>query len=198
MLSRQRLSPEETRTRIVEVAEEQFRRMGYAKTTVADLAQALGMSSANIYRFFPSKGAINDAICRVIMDQANALAGSIVEGGGTAAERLRRLVIGVHRFNKGRFTDEHRLHDMVQVAMDESWPAVEQHKRDIARFIAMLVAEGMKNGEFAPGDAEAAAQDVFHACVCLFHPVLIAQSAHLDSEFMAERMARFVLEALKP
>lgn len=172
--------------------------MGYAKTTVADLAQALGMSSANIYRFFPSKSAINDAICRVIMDAANELAASIVKSGGTAAERLHRLVIGVHRFNKGRFTDEHRLHDMVQVAMDENWPAVEEHKRDVARFIAVLVAEGMERGDFAPGDAEAAAQDVFHACVCLFHPALIAQNAHLDSETMAERMARFVIEALRP
>jgi AcrR family transcriptional regulator len=35
--------------------------MGYQKTAVADIARELGMSPANVYRFFPSKSAINEA-----------------------------------------------------------------------------------------------------------------------------------------
>ena len=35
---RSRLSSDETRLRIMEVAEEHFRRIGYAKTAVADIA----------------------------------------------------------------------------------------------------------------------------------------------------------------
>lgn len=42
-----------SRERILDVAEEHFRRIGYQKTSVADIASCLGMSSANIYRFFP-------------------------------------------------------------------------------------------------------------------------------------------------
>ncbi|HET7714600.1 MAG TPA: TetR family transcriptional regulator, partial [Bauldia sp.] len=45
-----RASPEETRARIVETAEGLFRRLGFAKTTVADIAAELGMSPANVYR----------------------------------------------------------------------------------------------------------------------------------------------------
>jgi len=44
---------EETRARILKVAEEHFRRIGYHKTSVADIASELGMSPANVYRFFP-------------------------------------------------------------------------------------------------------------------------------------------------
>ena len=55
--------PDETRARILEVAEEHYRRIGYHKTSVADIASELGMSPANVYRFFPSKGAINESIC---------------------------------------------------------------------------------------------------------------------------------------
>ena len=42
----------DTRGRIVETAERFFREIGYQKTTVADIAKALRMSSANVFRFF--------------------------------------------------------------------------------------------------------------------------------------------------
>ncbi|WP_348651995.1 TetR family transcriptional regulator [Rhizobium sp. 007] len=45
------------------MAEEYFRRIGHQKTSVADIAPCLGMSSATIYRFFPSRAAINRSIC---------------------------------------------------------------------------------------------------------------------------------------
>ncbi|MDE4579284.1 helix-turn-helix domain-containing protein (plasmid) [Sinorhizobium meliloti] len=52
------------RARIQEVAEEHFRRIGHHKTSVADIASELGMSRANVYRFFPSRDAIKESICR--------------------------------------------------------------------------------------------------------------------------------------
>jgi AcrR family transcriptional regulator len=62
---------DEARGRILEAAEEQFRRVGYHRTSVADIAAQLGMSPANIYRFFPSRDAINEAICgRVVNGHA--------------------------------------------------------------------------------------------------------------------------------
>ncbi|MCK1513866.1 helix-turn-helix transcriptional regulator [Bradyrhizobium sp. 190] len=48
---------DEARARILEAAEKQFRRVGYHRTSVADIAAQLGMSPANIYRFFPSRDA---------------------------------------------------------------------------------------------------------------------------------------------
>ena len=57
---------EQSRTRILEVAERYFRRIGYHKTSVADIASELGMSRANIYRFFPSKTAINSSVCGLL------------------------------------------------------------------------------------------------------------------------------------
>src|SRR5262249_16858695 len=59
-----KIKPDDTKARIVEVADALFRRIGYGKTTVADIAAELDMSPANVYRFFPSKDAIVQAICR--------------------------------------------------------------------------------------------------------------------------------------
>ena len=53
---------DDTRDRIMDVADRLFRQLGFAKTTVADIAAELDMSAANVYRFFASKNAIVEAI----------------------------------------------------------------------------------------------------------------------------------------
>src|SRR5437667_12367004 len=45
------------REQILEAATEHFSRYGYEKTTVSDLAKAIGFSKAHIYKFFESKQA---------------------------------------------------------------------------------------------------------------------------------------------
>jgi AcrR family transcriptional regulator len=71
---RRRTDPDEVRARILDVAEERFRRVGYHKTSVADIASELGMSPANVYRFFSSRDAINEAICRRVVKEVADIA----------------------------------------------------------------------------------------------------------------------------
>jgi AcrR family transcriptional regulator len=61
----------------MEAAEEQFRRVGYHRTSVADIAAELGMSPANIYRFFPSRDAINESICGRVVNEVADIAFAI-------------------------------------------------------------------------------------------------------------------------
>ncbi len=193
---RVRLTPEETRDRIITVAEEHFRRIGYAKTTVADIAQALGMSSANVYRFFESKSAINDAICRRYMAECDRRLKAVVHGPGTASERLRELALTLYRFNKTTFTDEHRLHDMVTVAMEENWPAVEQHLELIRCAYEKIIRSGVEAGEFFVEDPAETSETIKSMFVLTCHPQLIAQCAHEDLEATTNRIADMVLRAL--
>jgi AcrR family transcriptional regulator len=197
MPSKTRLAPEETRERILDVAEEHFRRIGYAKTAVADLAAALDMSPANIYRFFPSKSAINEAICRRLLDESEDIARKIAYGPEPAAEKLAILALEMHRFTKSRCTDERRLHDMVEVAMQENWSAIEAHMAEIIAVFAHVIGEGMARGEFRQGDAVAAATIIKQALTVVLHPTLIAQCSHLDLEHETKRLSQFLIKALQ-
>ena len=51
-----------TAERILEAAEEVLRRYGPAKANVVDVARALGVSHGSVYRHFPSKAALRDAV----------------------------------------------------------------------------------------------------------------------------------------
>src|ERR687898_2908446 len=100
------LSPREldVRARIVETAERLFRDIGYQKTTVADIAKALKMSPANVYRFFDSKKAINEAVAERLMGEVEAALDAIADRPAPAAERLRALAECLHHMNAERHT----------------------------------------------------------------------------------------------
>jgi AcrR family transcriptional regulator len=115
---RTRANPDEVRARILEVAEEHYRRIGHHKTSVADIASELGMSRANVYRFFPSRDAINESICRRVMSEVTNIAIAIARTDAPALEKLDRLLTAVHHHNKTKLIKEWRMHDMIVVASD--------------------------------------------------------------------------------
>ena len=119
--ARRRTDPAEERARILEVAEEHFRRVGYRKTSVTDIAAELGMSAANVYRFFPSKDAIKESVCMRVMDEAADIAAAAARTSPRASDKLTRLATAVHRHNKARLVKDRRMHDMMVVATLEGW-----------------------------------------------------------------------------
>ncbi|MET0606313.1 MAG: TetR/AcrR family transcriptional regulator [Beijerinckiaceae bacterium] len=195
---RVRLTPEETKARIMTVAEELFRRIGYAKTAVADIAAELGMSPANVYRFFPSKGAINNAICQRLCAEGEARVEALAAAPMSATEKLRSAILCMHEYNKALLTSEKRIHEMVAAAMEENWDSIEAHCDRCKDVIARIVAEGVASGEFDPSlDSETCGKAIFGACAGFFHPTLIAQCARKQDKPDPHAMVDFILRALR-
>jgi AcrR family transcriptional regulator len=170
-----RLTAEETRARIEDTAERLFKTMGYQKTAVADIARELGMSPANVYRFFPSKSAINEAIAQRMLGGLEAEVWAIARGAGPAPERLATLLRTLHRRHLALFFAERRLHDMVTAAMAEHWGVIERFIQACTGAIRHVLMDGMADGSFAKGDAEALAKTIKQAVMVWVHPVLIAE-----------------------
>jgi AcrR family transcriptional regulator len=81
----------EVRDQIVAAATEHFSRYGYEKTTVSDLAKAIGFSKAYIYKFFESKQAIGEMICAGCLGQIEAEVRAAVDQADRPPEKLRRM-----------------------------------------------------------------------------------------------------------
>jgi AcrR family transcriptional regulator len=194
---RPRFEPDEAREHILDAAEALFRRMGYSKTTVADIAGALSMSSANIYRFFPSKGAINDALCRRMLAELHAMAEGVASGPGTAPLRLEDLIVAVHLHSKTRFTHQQTVHEMVAVAMQENWEAVEEHIHFMKALFARLIDEGVAAGEFAVCDSRTLGDLIGFGCCGAFHPAMIADCVEETSEQKVRGLARLLVRGLR-
>ena len=105
--------PEDTRARIMDTADALFRRLGYAKTAVADIASELGMSPANVYRFFPSKTAIVQAICQRCLNELDEKAWAVARSKASASERLERLQLEILTYHKENLLEDQKVNDIV-------------------------------------------------------------------------------------
>lgn len=193
-----------TRERILDVAWDLFRTLGYQKTAVADIARELGMSPANVYRFFPSKSAINEAIAARLLEGISHELEAIAAGPGPAADRLRAMLRLLHARHLALFFSQKRMHDMVSAAMSEHWGVIAAFIARIEAAMARVVADGAARGELAPADPAAAARQLKQATLCWTHPVLISDA--LDKRLVEEaqmaaeldEMLDLLLRGMKP
>jgi AcrR family transcriptional regulator len=186
------------RERILDVAEEHFRRIGYQKTSVADIASCLGMSSANIYRFFPSRAAINSSICGRFFAEAAQFVNAIPHMQAPAPEKLVNLLNILHQKKKRTFIQEKPVHDLIVAAMAENWAIIKAHSDEIVAIIETIVTEGIEAGEFNIENAAQAARSVMNAFMPYYHPILVEQCVRNgdDTEAGLRDQIRFILKAL--
>jgi AcrR family transcriptional regulator len=185
----------DTRERILVVAERLFRELGYQKTTVGDIAKALHMSPANVYRFFDSKKAIHEGVARILMGEVEVAAQAIMAKPGPATPRLRELLSTIHRMNSERFVGDSKLHEMVEIAMEESWEVCVAHT--VVESIAGVVAQGVASGEFEAQDVPLTALCICQGMMGYFHPQMIAQAVNKPKPHAPiEQMIDFLLVGL--
>jgi AcrR family transcriptional regulator len=186
----------DTRLSIVDTAERFFREIGYQKTTVADIAKSLRMSPANVYRFFDSKKAINEAVLARYKGELEQALSALADGRGSASERLSEMLLATHRINEARFKDQLRMNEMVCAAMEESWDAILGHIDRLDAVLCRVVSDGVATGEFRPVDPLAATRCIRTAMIRFQHPLLMDQCARMPGPTVQEQIA-FVLAGLK-
>ncbi len=185
----------DTRERILVVAERLFREIGYQKTTVADIAKVLRMSPANVYRFFDSKKAIHEGVARALMSEVEDAVQALAIKREPAASRLRELITTIHRMNSERYVGDSKLHEMVEIAMEESWDVCVAHMHRLTETIGQVIGEGVASGEFEAPDVPLAAMCTCTSMIQYFHPQMIAQAANKPGPSL-DQMVDFILAGL--
>jgi len=195
-----RLRPDDTRARIMDTAEALFRRLGFAKTAVADIAAELGMSPANVYRFFPSKNAIVEAICKRCLAEVESDAWAVARAKGPAGERIERLILEILKYHKENVLTEQRVNDMVLAAIELSWDAIRAHKDVMRTVVEVILRDGIAAGEFEPVEPRETAELMLCALVAFTHPMMIGQCLDegQDLEAQARASVQFLLRAITP
>ncbi|UJX39253.1 TetR/AcrR family transcriptional regulator [Desulfovibrio sp. JY] len=177
---------ETTKLHIIETAESLFRQVGYAKTTVTDIAKALGMSQANIYRYFPSKASINEAICNRLVHSIESQCWESLVKDGSSTERLKRIILEYHKTVKNNIIHEKCLYDMVAVAMNEHWEVIQSHSNRIRDLLRIIIEQGISSGEFRKVDSVKMAEAVHNSLAVFIYPLLLEHEIN-DEESINEK-----------
>jgi AcrR family transcriptional regulator len=200
MVPKLKTRPDDTRERIIQTAEGLFRRLGFAKTAVADIAAELKMSPANVYRFFPSKSAIVEAICKRCLGEIEEKAGAVARSKASAAERLERLILEILAYHRENLVSQHRVNEMVVAAIEDNWATIRAHKDLIRNVAELILRDGIDAGEFEPLDPRETAELFMRSVVAFTHPLIVGQCVEegQDLEAQARASVRFLLRALTP
>ncbi len=138
----------DVRDQIVAAATEHFSRYGYTKTTVSDLAKAIGFSKAYIYKFFESKQAIGEMICAGCLSQIEAEVRAAVDAADQPPEKLRRMFKAIVEASLRLFFQDRKLYEIASSAATEGWQAAREYEERIRKLLQDILQEGRQSGDF--------------------------------------------------
>ena len=194
-------SRSETHERIVLKAAELLRRFGPRKTAVADIAHELGMSPATIYKFFPSKRALIEAVVerRVMLLRQELMA--VIRSRRSAVERIEDLVRAVATFFHTLRKEEDLLE--IELARDllehegmrraEKCQVISEFHDFLRVALTNLIRAGVAAGEMRVADPAEAAAALFDCLVWVIEPLLLLRDPQSVTEQRLERQFRVLL-----
>ena len=160
-----------TRDRVLDAAEDALRRYGPGKTTVVDVARALGVSHGTVYRHVASKAELLDAVLERWLSRMDPPLAAVAAESGPAAERLLRWLTTLMRMKHEKARTDPDLFAAYALVSADAREVIAAHLSELNRQIATIVADGMERGEFAPGDPVTVARAVQDATTRFHHPV---------------------------
>ncbi len=182
---------------ILETAREHLRRFGEDKMTIVDVAKSLGMSHANVYRYFRNKAEILDAIIDEWLAKVEKLLEPIVGQRVGAAERIEKVVMEIYRRRREKLQADAEVYETFRRIIASRPDAVARRVRRISEVFRQLVAEGIATGEFGGVDPEEAAAALDDATAVFLHPLMTGAVMCETSEARLKNVLVFVMAGMR-
>jgi AcrR family transcriptional regulator len=188
----------EVRDQIVAAATEHFSRYGYDKTTVSDLARAIGFSKAYIYKFFESKQAIGEMICVNCLREIESEVRTAVAETDLPPEKLRRIFKVFTEASLRLFFRDRKLYEIAASAATENWQAVQAYEARVQKLLQEILQEGRQSGDFerkTPLDETAMA--IYLVLRPYLNPLLLQYNRD-TTDVAPAQLSSLVLRSLSP
>jgi AcrR family transcriptional regulator len=136
------------REQLIAAAGEHFGTYGYEKTTLADLAKAIGFSKTYFYRFFRSKQEIGEAVCSQVLGTILQAIDAQIATAPSATEKLRRMLRTIPKMGTELFFQERKLHDVAATSAQEQWASSVHYWEKLSETLRSILQQGRDDGDF--------------------------------------------------
>jgi AcrR family transcriptional regulator len=171
------------RQQILQAADEYFRLYGYRKTTLADIAKAIHLSTPYIYKFFDSKRAIGEAMCWHCLSAVLSEIEQSISATKSPVEKLRRVFIGLEGISWRLLSEQRKIHEMVSVSFEERWESIARFQEGIFQMVRKIVVQGRASGEFErKTPLEETSRAISRMTELFYHPTLMEQLGKSQEE----------------
>ena len=187
------LTPE----RILEVTEDVLRRYGLAKATVVDVARALDVSHGSVYRHFPSKASLREAVAKRWLERIDGPLRQIAEDKGPAPVRLDAWLRMLFATKRERVCDDPEMFQTYLTLAREACAAVKCHKDGLIDQMATILSDGVRQGVFHVADPKATARAIFDATSRYHHPAHADEWKDADLSVRVDTLLALLLRGLQ-
>src|SRR5579859_2019803 len=132
-----------TRDQILDTAEDVIRRFGPDKATVVDVARALGVSHAAVYRHVATKAELRDLVVGRWVETTMPPLRAIAAARGPAPERLRRLFDTLIAIKHRRAAEDPELFAAFRTLAVEATSAAKPHVDELIALAASIIQAGV-------------------------------------------------------
>ena len=160
------LTPE----RILEVTEDVLRRFGLAKATVVDVARALDVSHGSVYRHFPSKASLREAVAKRWLARVSTPLAEIAKSSAPAPTRLEQWLRALFAAKQKLVLEDPEMFATYLTLAQEACKTVRAHKENLIDQLALILSDGARQGAFQVTDARETARAIFDATSRFHHP----------------------------
>ncbi len=186
-------------TRLLAIAADQLKEFGPKHITVVGIADAAGMTHANVYRYFTNKAALIDAVAGQWLRQMEATIADIADSPDPADDKLERLIQAWAQIHRELLKEDRHLFDVYCTATETSRPLVRKHRARMRQLIERVLDEGIVTGKFEPRDREKAHAFISDAVYRFINPLTVRLDAEVPQDVLDQRlsaMIRVILRAL--
>ncbi len=185
------------RQQIVEAAEQRFRHYGYRKTTMAEIAGDLGMSAANLYRYFSNKEDIGAACVECCFKEMELILREVVEKQGLSAEqKLRQFTLTNLDYIYNEAINNPKINELNEMFINERAELLHKKKQVIQSLIAEILAEGNRTGEFRVDDLLKTSESIAAATVAFRFPLFMTLFSKEKFEQLANDVIGLLIQGL--
>ena len=195
-MRRTRRKAEETRQDILSTAEDLFREKGIDRCSIADIANALQMSPANVFKHFGSKTQLADAICdRHIHRMIDRFA--LLNDPAPAPEKLGIVVRRLMEAHLSDIRENPYLFEMILLMSDADLPSGRRYKQLIDTLFCEVIKEGVEAGIYQCSDPDRLAPTVAAAFSGVLHPVFLIKTDPAALQERCEGLIQLIGTALQ-
>lgn len=186
------------REQLVVAAGEHFKKFGYEKTTLAELANSVGFSKTYFYRFFSSKQEIGEAICTQCLDKVLVAIDAEIASARTATDKLRRMLRTIPSMGSDLFFEERKLYDVAAVSAAEGWSSSTRYLNKLAEILHGVLLQGRESGEF---ERKTPVDEVSRAILLAMMPFIDPRVLQFHLDFVpngSNEVIAMILRSLAP
>ena len=184
------------RERILATAEDVIRRFGPEKATVVDVARALGVSHAAVYRHVATKAELREMVVGRWAEATMPALRAIAAQKGPAPQKLRRVFDALIAIKRRRAAEDPELFAAYRTLAADAEPVVAAHVEELIALAAMVIRSGVKEGKFRSVDAVAAGRAVLFATSRFHHPAHAAEWRDAGIDETYDEVWRMLMEGL--